>query len=62
MSNKNQSKPVRLILCRNCTEWKQAPNPEMGICIFDNSNNSTNYDTRCLLGLTEEVNIPKINK
>ena len=48
----------RLILCRNCTQWTQAPNPEMGTCCCDGLNNITNYDTRCLLGLYENVSIP----
>ena len=52
-------KQSRLILCRNCIEWKQAPNPEMGTCCYDGGNDPTNYDTRCLLGLYEEVSTPK---
>lgn len=46
---------IRLILCCNCKVWKQAPNPEMGTCKCDTKHFSTNYDTRCLLGLTETV-------
>ena len=52
---------TRLILCRNCQSWEQAPNPEQGTCTADESNNPTNYDTRCLLGLFENLEVPLID-
>lgn len=50
---------IRLILCRNCIDWQQCPNPEQGMCKINNDN-VTNYDCRCLLGLYENVNVPSI--
>jgi hypothetical protein len=54
-----ESKQSRLILCRNCNEWQQAPNPEQGTCAVSETNNATNYDTRCLMGLSEKVEVHK---
>lgn len=57
---------TRRILCRNCDLWKQEPNPEIGLCTFKEDeddeplNNSTNYDSRCILGLSEIVNVPEV--
>jgi hypothetical protein len=51
---------TRLILCRNCNDWKQLPNEEQGTCIFDEIENTTNYDTRCLLGISESVITPEV--
>jgi hypothetical protein len=48
---------VRPMLCRNCSNWEQAPNPEMGTCNYDETGVTTNFDTRCLLGSVEKVNI-----
>lgn len=52
----------RLILCRNCSDWIQAPNPEQGSCTYGGRNETTNYDTRCLLDLYEKVKTPDLCK
>jgi hypothetical protein len=56
------NKASRLILCCNCQSWKQAPNPTQGTCFLDESSFSfpTNYDSRCLFGLSETVEVPDI--
>jgi len=54
------SKQTRPILCLNCKEWKQSPNVELGTCEFDDTINTTCYDTRCIIGLYESVKTPEI--
>ena len=55
-------KESRLILCGNCDDWEQMPNPEIGLCTYDNGSDTTRYDTRCLLGLYEDVEVPSTTK
>jgi hypothetical protein len=45
----------RNILCCNCNEWKVAPNVELGTCTFDNGNDTTWYNSKCIYGLSENV-------
>lgn len=56
-------KQMRSILCRNCSSWEQAPNVEQGNCTIEESDIfPTNYDTRCLFGLSETVDTPSIDE
>ena len=50
------------MLCCNCKEWKQAPNPEIGTCIIDGIENTTRYDCKCIYGLSEQVDVSKIEE
>lgn len=51
---------TRLILCRNCPIWEQSPNPEQGTCTHDDQASPTNYDSRCILGISEKIEVPEI--
>jgi hypothetical protein len=54
----SSEKYSRLILCRNCSDFMQAPNPEMGTCKVENA--TVRYDSPCLFGLSEKVEVPEI--
>lgn len=49
---------LRLILCRNCSSFMQAPNPEMGTCKIEED--TVRYDSPCLFGISEKVEVPEI--
>lgn len=54
---------TRLLLCCQCSTWTQAPNPEQGTCTCSKDEGvefPTNYDTRCLFGLSVQVTVPQI--
>lgn len=54
-------KASRLKLCCNCNDWKMCHNPEIGVCVIfqesDKITNTTNYDTRCIYGRSEEIEV-----
>lgn len=54
----SSEKNSRLILCRSCSDFVQAPNPEMGTCKVENT--TVRYDSPCLFGLSEKVEVPEI--
>lgn len=57
-------KEVREIICRNCSDFKQLPNPELGTCEFGDDkqppdHNVVYYNSKCILGIVETVEVPK---
>lgn len=58
----------RLIICKDCNCWNICHNVELGICKIKQDEeykeieieNTTWYDTRCIYGLSEMINVPEI--
>ena len=58
----------RLIICRDCNCQNTCHNVELGICKIKQSDgdeeieieNTTYYDSRCIYGLSEMINVPEI--
>jgi hypothetical protein len=50
----------RPIICKDCDEFKQAPNPELGSCTIEGQTNTTYYNSMCIYGLSETIETPEI--
>lgn len=59
---------ARLIICKDCDCWNVCHNIELGICKIKQSEddneieieNTTYYDSRCIYGLSEMINVLEI--